>query len=89
MFSFDLPPPAFVLFIADTKQDLLVAKIGALPSMPTPAIYRRANGGTFLKLNATSHVKVTFVADGGVMGEGDAEAFDPEEIVIVLRTPGY
>jgi hypothetical protein len=85
MLSFDLPPPAFVLFIADTKQNLLVAKIGALPCMPAPAVYRRANGETFLKLNNTSHVKVIFRADGAVMGAGDAEDFDPEEIVIVLR----
>jgi hypothetical protein len=84
-----LTPPAIVYHIADAKPDIFLAKIGTLPGMPTPAVYRRATGGTFLKLNETYHVRVNIVPGGQVLGEGEAEAFDPEEIVIVLVITGH
>jgi hypothetical protein len=61
-----------------------VAKISELSMMPNPAVYRRANGDTYAKLNEAFHVKAIRKPDGAVIGNGTAEQLDPDEDVTVL-----
>lgn len=58
-----------------------MAKIKDLPKM---AVYRRANGETYARLNSVFHVKTILKRDGSVTGNGGAERLDPEEDVVAL-----
>lgn len=61
-----------------------MSKIKTLPAMPAPAVYRRSDGETYAKLNEAFHVKAIRKDDGGVIGNGVAEKFDPDEDVELL-----
>ena len=61
-------------------------KISALPAMPKPAVYRRANGGVYLKLNTDWHVKAKLSDDNRAwLGDGTAEKIDPDEQVKIIQ----
>ncbi len=61
-------------------------KISTLPSMPKPAVYRRANGGVYLKLNEGWHVKVKLSENkSSWLGDGTTEKIDPNEEVEIIQ----
>lgn len=58
--------------------------ISELPAMPTPAVYKRANGDLYLKLNEKWQVKAK-LDDGKWKGDGVTEQIDPDEVVQVIQ----
>lgn len=59
-------------------------KLGELSIMPKLAVYYRADGTMWGKLNEINQVPVILHEDGRVTGNGVATGLDPEEIVSVL-----
>jgi hypothetical protein len=67
----------------------LKAKIGSLPENPVAAaVYRRANGDTYARLNERFHVKCKITDENEVLGDGVAEEIDLEEVVEVIHRNG-
>lgn len=58
--------------------------IGKLAGMPEPNVYRRSNGGLYLKLNEQFHVKTKLVGKEW-LGDGSAEELDQNEEVEVIQ----
>lgn len=61
-----------------------MTKIRDLASSPRFAVYQRAGGEVYAKLNDAFHVKAILEEDGSVTGNGSAEKLDPNEDVVVL-----
>ena len=59
-------------------------KLGELSIMPNLAVYDRADGKVWGKLNEINQVPVILHENGSVTGNGTATGLDPEEIVSVL-----
>ena len=63
----------------------VLRKIKELPANPAgAAVYKRGTGDIFVRLNDEFHVKGK-IEQGRVLGDGTAEALDPEEVVEVIR----
>lgn len=50
-------------------------------------LYRRKDGTTWLKLNATCHVPAYWAKNGALLGNGVADYFDPSEQVELIPEP--
>ena len=61
-------------------------KIGDLtPGVEQRATYCRTNGRTYCLINSEFHVEVFIEKNGSCIGQGKAEAIDPQEEVEIIH----